>query len=246
VQATWDGSPLPALDEAPAADGTPHRLAIVAVPVDSPAGQISLRVEATDGAGNAGSGSVTLPVETVDLPTQALEVPASLASLATGPLARDEAARVAALTGAVRPDRLWTGPFRAPLPASAPRTTDFGDRREYDDGAVVYHAGYDLAAPAGTPVGASADGVVSFTGQLPQRGNTLILDHGWGVFTVYGHLSRFDVDVGQRVTQGQPVARVGSTGLSTGPHLHWEVRLRGLPVDPDAWVALSASLTPAA
>ena len=108
---------------------------------------------------------------------------------------------------------------------------------------MAHHAGYDLAAPAGAVAGAAGEGVVAFAGPLPQRGNTVILDHGWGVYTLYGHLLALDVQPGQAIGAGEPVGRVGNTGLSTGPHLHWEVRLRGLPVDPDSWLALSEELS---
>ena len=80
---------------------------------------------------------------------------------------------------------------------------------------------------------------MAHVGSFPQRGTTVIVDHGWGVYTVYSHLSEIRVNDGQVVGQGQAVGLVGSTGLSTGPHLHWEVRLRGQPVDPDSWIALS-------
>ena len=70
----------------------------------------------------------------------------------------------------------------------------------------------------------------------------MILDHGVGIYTVYGHLQSTDVQAGQRVAAGDTLGRVGSTGLSTGPHLHWEVRVRGLPVDPGAWIDLSGGL----
>lgn len=220
----------------------PSLVAFLAAPIDAPPGALEVRVSARDWAGNEGSASLALPLQTRPAPRQDLIVPEALQPLATGPVAAEEAARLAALTGDVRAERLWHGAFRPPLPAGTPRTTGFGERRDYADGTVVYHAGYDLAAPLGTAVAAAADGVVTFAGQLPQHGSCLILDHGWGIYTVYAHLSRFAVQPGERVTQGQAIGAVGSTGLSTGPHLHWEVRLRGIAIDPDAWLELSAQL----
>jgi murein DD-endopeptidase MepM/ murein hydrolase activator NlpD len=239
---TWGGEAVPGIDEPGGPPGAGHYFSLVAVPVETAAGETSLRLAGRDGAGNAADRATSLPVEAVTLPRQDLSVPPALAALATGPVARDEASQVATLTRPVSAERRWTGAFRVPLPGAPPRTTGFGDRRDYPDGYVVYHAGYDLAAPAGTPVGAAAGGQAVFAAPLPQRGNTVILDHGWGVYTVYAHLLVAEVEVGQHLGPGEELGRVGSTGLSTGPHLHWEVRLRGLPVDPGAWVELSGTL----
>lgn len=94
------------------------------------------------------------------------------------------------------------------------------------------HHGIDIAARAGTPILASAPGVVVSSNYLHALGNTVIIDHGGGVATVYAHASRLFVRAGQRVTRGQTIAAVGSTGWSTGPHLHFEIRINGRPIDP--------------
>ncbi|MGH2356120.1 MAG: M23 family metallopeptidase, partial [Chloroflexota bacterium] len=206
-------------------------------------GEMAVRLVGWDAAGNEAAAELAVAVEAAALPRQELQMPAALAGLATGPVAREEAAQMAALTSAMRPERLWTGAFRPPLPAAFRQTTGFGDRRDYADGHVAHHGGYDVAAPLGTRVPVAADGVVTFTGSLQQRGNTVVVDHGWGIYTVYAHLSRFQVEAGQPVAQGQPVGLVGSTGLSTGPHLHWEVRLRGVAIDPGAWIEVSGEVT---
>jgi murein DD-endopeptidase MepM/ murein hydrolase activator NlpD len=241
LSVTWSGEDLPGLPDA-AAPGGGRFFAFMAVPVEAASGEGALRLAGRDAAGNAAEQAVTLAVEPNTLPRQALVVPPALAALATGPVAAAESARVAALTSPVTPDRLWSGPFRLPLPGEPQRTTGFGDRRDYADGYVVYHAGYDLAASAGAAVAACAGGTVIFSGALPQRGNAVVVDHGWGVYSLYGHLQATDVPVGRRVAAGDTLGRVGSTGLSTGPHLHWEVRLRGLAVDPGAWLELTSSL----
>jgi murein DD-endopeptidase MepM/ murein hydrolase activator NlpD len=98
------------------------------------------------------------------------------------------------------------------------------------------HEGIDLAAPYGTPVVAPAAGVVERVTVQTGYGNVLEIDHGNGVETKYAHLSRIDVHVGQHVTRGQPIAAVGNTGLSTGPHLHYEVHVNGKVVDPLTYV----------
>lgn len=95
-----------------------------------------------------------------------------------------------------------------------------------------HHTGIDLAAPIGTPIYAAKDGRVIFAGWYYGYGRTVIIDHGGGVTTLYGHASRILVRTGQAVRQGQLIARVGRTGYTTGPHLHFEVRIHGTPVDP--------------
>jgi murein DD-endopeptidase MepM/ murein hydrolase activator NlpD len=258
LRATWAGEPLPLVPApaaaahtppapdggtgGPAAPSGPAFLAFVAAATDASTGELPVAVAGADAAGNAGEAGLLVGVEPVARPRQVLVLPPALAGLAAGPVAGAEAAQLWALTSAARPERLWSGAFRAPVPEVFPRTTGFGDRRDYADGHVAYHAGYDIAAPLGTPAAAAAGGVVVFAGALPQRGNTIVVDHGWGIATLYAHLSQIEAQVGQPVAPGQPVGLVGSTGLSTGPHLHWEVRLRGQPVDPASWLALSRDL----
>ena len=94
------------------------------------------------------------------------------------------------------------------------------------------HTGVDIGAGHGTPIHAAGGGEVIQAGYMNGYGYTVIVDHGGGVSTLYGHCSSMDVSVGQSVVRGQVIARVGSTGLATGPHLHFEVRHNGTPVNP--------------
>jgi murein DD-endopeptidase MepM/ murein hydrolase activator NlpD len=94
------------------------------------------------------------------------------------------------------------------------------------------HKGLDIAAPIGTPIMAPADGKVAFVGRKGGYGKTVILDHGGGIHTLFAHNSRINVSEGEMVIQGQKISKVGSTGRSTGPHLHYEVRVQGQPVNP--------------
>jgi murein DD-endopeptidase MepM/ murein hydrolase activator NlpD len=111
-------------------------------------------------------------------------------------------------------------------------TSRFGMRQSpFQDGSM-FHQGIDIANEEGTSVKAPADGVVTYSGWEGGYGKLAIIDHGYGISTRYGHLSRQLVNVGQRVRRGQVIAFLGSTGRSTAPHLHFEVRLNGIPADP--------------
>ena len=109
----------------------------------------------------------------------------------------------------------------------------FGNARVYNGQPGAGHSGMDIAVPTGTPVKAPAAGVVTFAGpDLYLTGGTLLIDHGYGVSSNFLHLSRIDVKVGDRVTQGQVIAAVGATGRATGPHLHWGMNWFDTRIDP--------------
>ncbi len=124
----------------------------------------------------------------------------------------------------------WTGALLRPV--NGPIVSGFGYRVHPIFRRVKFHYGIDIAAPYGTPIRAAGDGEVVFAGWRRAYGNTVIIDHGNGLATLYAHCSRILVTEGQRVKQGDVIALVGSTGLSTGPHLHFEVRRYGEPVNP--------------
>jgi len=111
-------------------------------------------------------------------------------------------------------------------------TSYFGMRKSPFTGKRVMHEGLDIAANVGTPVVATADGVVARVKYSPGYGKMVIIDHGYGYRTVFGHNSKILVKAGQHVKRGDVVAKVGNTGRSTGPHLHYELRLNGVPIDP--------------
>lgn len=134
------------------------------------------------------------------------------------------------------PEKQWEGVFQAPV-SNTIITAGYGDARSYNGGPVeVFHTGIDFGGSAGTPILAPAAGTVVFSGTLTLRGETVIIDHGLGIMTAYYHLSRINVKVGDVVAVGQKVAEGGSTGLSTGPHLHWDVRVMGTAVNPVQWL----------
>ncbi len=134
------------------------------------------------------------------------------------------------------PAKLWRGSFQFPTDEEHRRTSPFGTRRSYNDGPVTsYHAGTDWSAPEGTPIKAPAPGVIALAEPLEVRGGAVIIDHGRGVFSNFWHLSEILAEPGQHVELGDIVGLVGSTGLSTGAHLHWEIRVNGVAVDPMQW-----------
>jgi murein DD-endopeptidase MepM/ murein hydrolase activator NlpD len=117
-------------------------------------------------------------------------------------------------------------------------TSAFGSRQSpWGEGTIERHAGIDISARYGMPVTASADGKVVFSGRDAGYGGLVIIDHGGELDTFYAHLSAIYVREGQRVYRGQPLGAVGATGRATGAHLHYEVRVRGIPVDPKRYLA---------
>jgi murein DD-endopeptidase MepM/ murein hydrolase activator NlpD len=132
--------------------------------------------------------------------------------------------------GRERQEQPWTGGFIRPVDGAV--TSGFGMRMHPILNVWKMHTGVDLAASTGTPIKAAAGGTVIIAERKKGYGNTVVIDHGGGVSTLYGHCSTILVSVGQSVEQGQTIAEVGSTGLCTGPHLHFEKRINGKPVDP--------------
>ncbi len=123
------------------------------------------------------------------------------------------------------------------LPATGPVTSQFGTRRSYNGSAYsTFHSGADFGGAPGSLIMAPTAGTVVLAELLPIRGNTVIIDHGWGVYTGYWHNSELFVTAGQFVQRGDPISSLGNTGLSTGAHLHWEMWVGGVQVDPLQWL----------
>lgn len=138
---------------------------------------------------------------------------------------------------------------RALLPQNAPVSEGFvgsgyGMRTDPFTGQVAMHAGVDFAAPLGTPIYAAAGGVVASAEMNPVYGNKVEIDHGNGLSTLYAHASRLSVKTGDIVKRGQKVAEVGSTGRSTGPHLHFEVHVKGVPQNPSKFLLAQKTGSP--
>jgi murein DD-endopeptidase MepM/ murein hydrolase activator NlpD len=144
-----------------------------------------------------------------------------------------EIAQIRAARADIAPWPFWRGQFQ--WPATGRISTHFGAQRFYGDRPASYHSGMDIAAPTGTPVAAPIPGVVRLAaGPFSLEGNLIIIDHGRGLFSVMMHLSQIDVNAGDIVAQGQKIGEIGSTGRSTGPHLHWGMTWHGVRVDPEA------------
>jgi murein DD-endopeptidase MepM/ murein hydrolase activator NlpD len=157
-------------------------------------------------------------------------VPASLAPLLDPAVQADETNLLTAVYSKVTGEKLWKPGWLQPVGGGI--TTRFGEVRSYNGSPPAgHHSGTDIGANAGIEVGATNNGRVVLARQLRLRGNMVVVDHGGGLFSGYAHLSSFAVAEGQAVQAGDTVGMVGSTGLSTGAHLHWEMASDGVVVD---------------
>ncbi len=133
-------------------------------------------------------------------------------------------------------DSIDHAPIHMPIAGNFRNSSGFGNRRDPFSGGRAFHSGLDFAAPSGTVVFSAGKGVVSFVGTKPGYGNTVEVTHANGLFTRYAHLSGYLSNVGQRVNTGTPIAKVGSTGRSTGPHLHFEIHKASGATNPKAYL----------
>jgi murein DD-endopeptidase MepM/ murein hydrolase activator NlpD len=135
----------------------------------------------------------------------------------------------------------WTHAAEAPSlwPVEGRITSSFGERVDPFNGEGAFHSGVDLSVPYGTPVLAAADGVVAFADIMNGYGSVIDIDHGHGIVTRYGHLSGFAIAAGERVRRGQVIGYVGASGRVTSPHLHYEVRIQSVPVNPQKYLRIS-------
>lgn len=207
--------------------------AVVGIALEAEPGERVLEVR-REGEPAARVGFTVAPVRYAE---QRLKVAPGKVDLSAQDLARHErerahTAEVVATWSATAPDTLQ---LRQPVPGR--RSGSFGLRRVFNDQPRKPHGGMDIAAPSGTPVVAPAAGRVIDTGDYFFNGHTVWLDHGNGLLTMYCHLSRIDVKVGDLVATGARIGAVGATGRATGPHLHWSVMLNRTMVDPALFLA---------
>jgi murein DD-endopeptidase MepM/ murein hydrolase activator NlpD len=213
-----------------------HHWGLAAVGPMATLGQHDLAITAS--GTHAGSGKVIgqVWVKAGKFQTENIDLSPATSKLLDPKLVRTEAQHLASALADTGAAPLWTNRFSYPL-ADPVITSGFGTRRSYNGGPVSgYHEGFDYEGTVGVPVMAAADGRVVLAEKLLVRGNALLLDHGLGVHTGYWHLSKINVKVGQLVRKGDVIALMGGTGLATGPHLHWEVRIGDVNVNPKQWV----------
>lgn len=216
----------------PLGQGQYSRYTMIGVGMETPPGEHPLRVRFTLANGSAGVFERRIAVRET-----AWETAHIVYRSAPGEIPLDEAERAreeALLAGTYAletPGKLWSGGWRAPVAGVI--TSQFGEVRSYSDGpSGVRHGGTDFGASEGAPVYAANGGRVALARQLAVRGGMVVIDHGGGVLSGYAHLAAFAVAEGQTVRKGQLIAHVGDTGLSTAPHLHWEISVHGVLVDP--------------
>ncbi len=229
VEAPADARPVATLDGARVMvlrDGG-RWIAVVGIPLDAKPGRHELVV------GQSGrTERLAFDVADKEYAVQRLKVAPGQVDLSKRDLARVDQEKVRirkALTAFT--DRA-PATLRLVQPVPGERSSSYGLRRFFNDQPRSPHSGMDIAAPAGTPILAAADGTVADAGDFFFNGNTVLIDHGSGLVTMYCHLSRIDVEAGQAVSAGDAIGAVGATGRVTGPHLHFGVTLNGTMVDP--------------
>jgi murein DD-endopeptidase MepM/ murein hydrolase activator NlpD len=212
--------------------------AVVGAPLDQVPGPVTLSIAGRSPAGTVlGTSTQQVSVVPVTRPVDYLEASeATTAVLTADAQVRNDTIR-AQQFATFDPTPVWKGLFIRPVAGEI--TTQFGQGRSINGGPVGgFHGGTDLAEPEGTPVKAAAPGRVCWTGAMPIHGNSLLIDHGGGVKSGYHHLSRIVGQAGDTVEAGKTIGLVGSTGFSTGPHLHWEVTVWGVNVDAMTWLTV--------
>jgi murein DD-endopeptidase MepM/ murein hydrolase activator NlpD len=205
-------------------------------------GVYPIRIDATLGDGTVQSFEQTVLVVSGNYPEEPplVVAPEFIDPAVTGP----ELDYLVSITSSVTPDKLWLGQFTSPASLYAESTyftSRYGFIRTYigsgtDLEISGWHTGLDFGGGVGLPITAPAAGKVVFASPLTVRGNATIIDHGWGVFSGFWHQSKFNVQVGDMVEQGQVIGEVGGTGRVTGAHLHWELWVNGVQVDPLDWL----------
>ena len=198
-----------------------------------PLGKLGVAVEGMTATGLAVRARRAVTVTKVAFPSRRITFDPDVQKLVTPEAVARERRAVQEALRVLHPEALWEDPMM--LPVEGRISSPYGVLSIYQGRVSGFHGGADFAADAGTPVRAAGRGIVRLAEALPRRGNTVMIDHGWGVVTAYMHMQEVRVAAGQRVEKGDVVGLVGSTGLATGPHLHWGLRVNGVNVDPLPW-----------
>ena len=205
---------------------------LIGIDLDVEPGNHEVTVQATAVDGSLAEAAYRLPVEPKQFATRRLRVAPRYVDPPPAVVERilRERDHLAALFPVSTAVRYWRDGFLRPVPGRA--NSAFGRRSVFNGQPRSPHSGADFRAAAGTPIKAPNDGVVVLATDLYFSGNVVIIDHGWGLYSYFAHLSAIDVAEGDRVRRGMVVGKVGATGRVTGAHLHWTVRLNDARVDP--------------
>lgn len=202
-------------------------------------GPYPLKVEAVLPDGTKQSYEQMVLIQSGNYPNDPLLLvePATIDPAVTEP----ELKQLTEITSTITPTRYWNGIFQSPAYFTDCFTSRYGNRRTYigtgtEEKFNSFHSGLDFCGGEGLAISSPADGVVVFAGPLTVRGNATIIDHGWGVYSGIWHQSSINVEVGQTVKKGDVIGLVGGTGRVTGAHLHWELWVNGIQVDPMNWL----------
>lgn len=233
VEASWNGRSIPFVRQGD------RWLTVLGVDLDTGAGEHVAEVTFRYGDGRARRSEEVIAVRQQAFPTTKLEVEPKYVELNPEDQARAarEAEETAKIYATLTPEMYWREPFQSPLPGVT-GGRNFGHRRVFNGQPRAPHAGADLRASVGTPVQAANRGRVVLAKDLFFSGNAVFVDHGLGVYSVYLHLSRIDVEPGDMVERGEVLGLAGATGRVTGPHLHWGVRVLDARVDPFSLLGL--------
>lgn len=218
--------------------GPDGAVALLGADVELPPGGYPVTVAVVDRRGRTELHRTSLQVRAADRPAERLSLPPAMVT-PVDPAVLERIARERAMLKELFGQRSVSGRLGSfLLPVRDPPGSPFGLRRILNGKPRSPHAGVDFRSPMGTPVRSAARGKAVFAGELYYTGRTVILDHGEGLYTLYAHLDEIRCRAGQLLETGEVLGLVGSTGRSTGPHLHWGSKLRGDRVDPLALVGL--------
>ncbi len=216
-----------------ATPGSPLKEALIPVPTLTKPGDY--KVEFLDKSGEV-IHSEPLKVLDAHYTKQNISIEKAVAELKPSP---GEQEKVSSFRDAVTPERTWEWPLKLKLPIPGCMTSPFGNQRLHNGTPTGdFHAGLDQRGAAGTPIKAIAAGTVKVAQQFNLRGGTVGLDHGQGLTSIYMHMSKVVAVEGSHVQQGDVIGYVGSTGRSTGPHLHWTLYAQAVAVNPRQWVTV--------
>jgi murein DD-endopeptidase MepM/ murein hydrolase activator NlpD len=239
LKGDWDGRSVPFWQEA--SGGAAHE-GLVGVDLEKAPGEYELKVTGQTASGEKVACSAKLEVKEGKFATEKLTVGKQFVEPSAEQIKRanEERQKLRDIFDRVTPERLWDGKFRIPLDGVT-SGSNFGKRRVLNGNPGSPHTGTDFPAPAGTPVHAAQRGRVVLAEELFFSGNTVVVDHGLGIYTFYGHLSEIGVKVGDALEAGAVLGKVGATGRVTGPHLHWGLTVERARVNPLQIVKLLAN-----